>query len=162
MESTFQIREIRSKDRSWIAEFAAQSWGSGIIISRRKRYDIVKLRGFVAIQNHEYAGLITLAIEEDECQVISLDAIIENIGIGTSLINQTIAYGRQHGCRRVWLITTNDNTPALRFYQTRGFRLKAIYPGEIEYSRELKPEIPLFGLDSIPIQDEIELEYILK
>ena len=29
------------------------------------------------------------------------------------------------GCRRVWLITTNDNLRALRFYQRRGFRLVA-------------------------------------
>ena len=64
--------------------------------------------------------------------------------------------------RRVWLITTNDNTPAVRFYQKKGFSLVAVYRNAIEASRKLKPEIPLKGIDGIPIRDEIELELLLK
>jgi ribosomal protein S18 acetylase RimI-like enzyme len=64
-------------------------------------------------------------------------------------------------CRRIWLITTNDNTSGLRFYQKRGFVLSALYRNALEQSRELKPEIPSVGLDGIPLRDEIELELIL-
>ena len=63
-----------------------------------------------------------------------------------------------HGCTRLWGITTNDNLPALAFYQKRGFRIVAVRPGAIERARVMKPSIPLCGLDSIPIRDEIELE----
>ncbi len=66
------------------------------------------------------------------------------------------------GCRRLWLITTNDNLHALRFYQKRGFRLVAVYPNALEESRRLKPEIPLVGLDGIPLRDELELELALE
>lgn len=31
------------------------------------------------------------------------------------------------GCKRLWLITTNDNVDAFRFYQTRGFVLVKIH-----------------------------------
>jgi hypothetical protein len=58
----------------------------------------------------------------------------------------------------LWCITTNDNFPALRFYQKRGFRIVAVHPGAVERSRVMKPSIPLWGIDSIPIRDEIELE----
>ena len=161
MEKTFQIREIRQSDKPWILEYIKNYWGSNIIVSRRKRYSIDKLYGFIAIHDTEYVGLVTLKIDNQACQIITMDAIIENIGIGTSLLEKAIEYAIAQECRKVWLITTNDNTPALRFYQTRGFRLKAIYCNEIEFSRKLKPEIPTYGIDSIPIRDEIELEYAL-
>lgn len=162
MDNSFQIREINTGDKAWIVKFITNHWGSHIIISRRKRYSVEKLQGFVAIQENDSVGLITLTIENQECQIITLDTKIKNVGIGTSLLNRAIEYASQYRCRRVWLLTTNDNTPALRFYQIRGFRLKAVYCNEIEFSRKLKPEIPLYGIDSIPIRDEIELEFILS
>jgi hypothetical protein len=61
----------------------------------------------------------------------------------------------------VWLITTNDNLNALRFYQKRGFRLAALYPGAVDESRTIKPQIPLVGENGIPLHDEIRLELAL-
>jgi ribosomal protein S18 acetylase RimI-like enzyme len=55
----------------------------------------------------------------------------------------------------------NDNLHALRFYQKRGFVLVALHRNALEASRKLKPEIPLVGIDGIPIRDEIELELVL-
>ena len=60
-----------------------------------------------------------------------------------------------------WQITTNDNLPALRFYQKRGFHLVAVYPDALAESRRLKPEISHIGLDGIPLRDEIELELLI-
>ena len=54
-------------------------------------------------------------------------------------------------------MTTNDNLRALRFYQRRGFRLKELRPGAVNDARRLKPQIPLYGADGIPMRDEIEL-----
>ena len=63
------------------------------------------------------------------------------------------------GSTRLWLITTNDNVDALRFYQRRGFRLVAIDRDAVERSRAtLKPGIPRTGLHGIPIRDELTLE----
>jgi hypothetical protein len=59
------------------------------------------------------------------------------------------------------LITTNDNTHALRFYQRRGLQLAALHRNAIEESRRLKPEIPQHGADGIPLRDELELELVL-
>jgi hypothetical protein len=63
--------------------------------------------------------------------------------------------------KRLWLITTNDNLHALRFYQRRGLVLVAVHRNAIEQSRKLKPQIPKLGYDNIPVRDEIELELIL-
>jgi hypothetical protein len=59
----------------------------------------------------------------------------------------------------MWLVTTNDNLEALRFYQRRGFVLSALRAGAVdEARRELKPMIGRVGNFGIPIRDEIELE----
>ena len=60
---------------------------------------------------------------------------------------------------RLWLITTNDNTDALRFYLRRGFVLVAVHRDAVTYARQsIKPELPLVGYHQIPLRDEIELE----
>ena len=74
------------------------------------------------------------------------------------MVNAVIDVALIKKCKRVWLITTNDNLGALRFYQKMGFELVAIYRGAINKSRKIKPSIPEKGFDGIPIRDEIELE----
>jgi len=72
-----------------------------------------------------------------------------------------ITHTKKAKCKRLWLITTNDNTLAFRFYQKYGFALVAVHRNAIEKSRRLKPEIPLIGNAGIPLRDEIELEMML-
>ncbi|HZU76006.1 MAG TPA: GNAT family N-acetyltransferase, partial [Dehalococcoidia bacterium] len=83
-------------------------------------------------------------------------------GAGPALLDAAESYARAHGCTRLWLITTNDNTRALRFYQRWGMRIMAVHLAAIEHSRRLKPEIPAIGADGIPIRDEIELAKELR
>ena len=68
---------------------------------------------------------------------------------------------RGAGCRRAWLVTTNDNRPAIDFYRALGWRLAAVHVGAIAASRRLKPEIPARGVDDVPIEDEWEFELLL-
>jgi GNAT superfamily N-acetyltransferase len=112
------------------------------------------------MQGDETVGLVTYVIAEASCEIVSLDSLHPSSGIGTALIEAVKAKARQSGCNRIWLITTNDNLNALRFYQKRGFVLVAINRNAIEFTRKLKP-VPLIGADGIPIRDEIELEMIL-
>jgi len=112
----------------------------------------------VAVMGEEPVGLLTYALEDGECEIVSLNALVEGRGVGSSLVHEAIKVARLHGCSRVWLITTNDNTQALRFYQRLGMVIVAIYPNAVAESRKLKPEIPEIGMDGIPIRDEIELE----
>ena len=93
-----------------------------------------------------------------ECEVITLNSLRAEIGVGSSLLGAAREAARAASCRRIWLITTNDNLAALKFYQKRGWRLAAIHRDALEESRRLKPEIPRVGIDGIPLRDEIELE----
>ncbi|HWR22695.1 MAG TPA: GNAT family N-acetyltransferase [Feifaniaceae bacterium] len=80
------------------------------------------------------------------------------LGVGTALLSAAADYAKTQGCSRLWLITTNDNTRAIRFYQRRGFVMTALHLNAIEDARRMKPQIPLTGLDDIPILHEIEFE----
>jgi ribosomal protein S18 acetylase RimI-like enzyme len=64
---------------------------------------------------------------------------------------------RTAACREIWLITTNDNLRALRFYQRRGLRIRRVYENALEGYRRIKPSIPLVGDHRIPLRDAIEL-----
>ena len=121
-----------------------------------------ELPGFVAEHGHEILGLITYQIKNNQCEVITLDSLKEDQGIGTQLIEAVKTKAVKTGCPRIWVITTNDNLPALGFYQKRGFKIKEIAINAVEKSRILKPSIPLTGYEGIPIRDEIELEMSLS
>jgi len=63
--------------------------------------------------------------------------------------------------KRICLTTTNDNLKGIGFWQKRGFKLVRVYPNAMEYTRKLKPAVPLLGENGIPLRDELELEMIL-
>ena len=94
-------------------------------------------------------------------EICSLNSFIENKGIGTNLINKVKEYAKQKNCTKLKLITTNDNIRGLEFYQRRGFVFSNIYKNAIENSRKIKPQIPIFADNGLPIRDEIEFEMIL-
>jgi len=106
----------------------------------------------------DWLGLITFVIHGNECEITSLDSLQEGKGIGTVLINAVISEAREKKCRRVAVVTTNDNLQALGFYQRRGFELVAVHRGAITESRKRKPSIASIGQNNIPLRDEIELE----
>ena len=157
----WEIKPIKEKLRENIVNLIIAAWGSNIIVTKGKIHSVDKLLGYVAIVNDKIEGIITYCIENNECEIVSLDSFIENQGIGASLIDKVIETAKENSCKRVWLITTNDNTKAIRYYQKKGFDLKAIYLNSIQESRKIKSEIPLYGSDNIPILHEIEFEMIL-
>jgi GNAT superfamily N-acetyltransferase len=96
-----------------------------------------------------------------DCELMTIDALRDGVGAGTVLLAAVAAAARAAGAARVWLVTTNDNTPALRFYQRRGFDLVAVHRDAVTAARRLKPSIPETGVDGIPIRHGLELEFAL-
>ena len=154
------LRATTQEDRPLAAQFIREQWGEDLIVSKGKTHQPSALPGFIAEYDEYMAGLVTYRIEQDECEIVTIDATQKLRGIGTILLDAVIEAAREAGCRRLWLITTNDNLAALRFYQRRGFILVALHCNAIEKSREIK-RIPKIGMDGIPIRDEIELEMAL-
>ena len=90
-------------------------------------------------------GMLTYVPGQDwqQCEILTLHADQQWRGAGTALIEAAAQLARRQGCTRLWVITTNDNVDALRFYQRRGFCLVRVHRGAVDRSRAcLKPEIP--------------------
>jgi len=116
---------------------------------------------FVAVAaGGQLLGMLTYVPgQHRQCEILTLHAHEQWHGAGTALIEAVGQLARRQGCTRLWVITTNDNVDALRFYQRRGFCLVRVHRGAVDRSRAtLKPEIPAAGAYEIPLHDEIELE----
>lgn len=160
----FQIetREIEKSDIQWIRDLCKEKWYSLEIFSQGKIHKIDTLSGFITLINGNRAGLLTYQINNGECEILTINSLREGIGIGSELLRVVENHCIDSKCHLVWLITTNDNIQALRFFQKRGYSLYALYPNAVDESRQQKPQIPKIGLDGIPIKDEIKLIKELK
>jgi ribosomal protein S18 acetylase RimI-like enzyme len=158
----FKIRPLYRDDGAWVMALIEKEWGSPEIVSRGKIHHADELCGFAAVSNNKPVGLATYRIDGNECEIVSLNSLQERRGIASALVEAVKKVALGHDCRHLWVVTTNDNVGALRFYQKIGFRLVEIRRDAIEQSRRLKPEIPLTDKSGIPLKDEIELELILN
>ncbi len=157
----FSIQSVNLATSPILCAFLQEQWGGDMVVSRGVIHKIDTLCGFAAMQGTELMGLVTYDMRGGACEIVTLDSVAENRGVGTALLFAVANYAKAYGCNRLWLITTNDNTHAIRFYQKRGFTMAALHVNAIEESRRLKPQIPLLGFDDIPIQHEIEFEKLL-
>ncbi|TLS37244.1 GNAT family N-acetyltransferase [Pseudalkalibacillus caeni] len=154
-----ELIPINDKIKDQVEQFFITHWGSSEMVISSGIYQCDLLEGF-AVLNEEgkIIGLVTYIFKNRECEIISLDSILENKGVGTSLVKAVEKMALEADCTRIKLITTNDNIHALHFYQKRGYVLSALYRNAVEKAREQKPEIPLIAQNGIPIRDELELE----
>lgn len=139
-------------------DFLLQEFGSTLVVSRGRLHHADQIPGLIGLFDGIPSALLTYDIAGDECEVVSLHSARPGRGIGMMLLERVAEEARARACRRVWLITTNDNAAAIEFYRKRGWTLVAIHEGAIEESRRIKPQIPLVGRSGVPIRDEIEFE----
>jgi ribosomal protein S18 acetylase RimI-like enzyme/uncharacterized pyridoxamine 5'-phosphate oxidase family protein len=156
------IVPLSTEDHEWVRQFTMEHWGDTLVVAHGKVYHPETLPGFVAVLKGNRVGLLTYVLEEEQCEIVTLDSTRPEIGIGTRLIQAVTQAAHAAGCKRLWLTTTNDNLHALRFYQKRGFRIVTVHRHAVDAARQLKPRIPLIGNDQIPLHDEIELELMLE
>jgi ribosomal protein S18 acetylase RimI-like enzyme len=158
----FDVRPVTETDRSWVVEMVRE-WGADFVVSRGRKIYPQDLPGFCAVGlGGERLGLAMYEVTDNVCQVVTMHALRQWQGIGTALLATVREAATEAGCSRLWLITTNDNLEALRFYQRRGMRLVAVHRDLREVARRVKPQIPLIGNYGIPLRDEIVLEMMLQ
>lgn len=131
------------------------------MVSKGETVHINELSSVIAWQQGDRVGAATYRLTHGGCELVSINALEGSRGTGTALLQAVEAKAAAAGCSRLWLITTNDNLTALGFYQKRGYRLCALYPGAVDIARKTKLTIPLVSDDGIPIRDELELEKLL-
>jgi hypothetical protein len=148
--------------RPWIRRLLRRYWATESILSRGKIHDAVHCAGLAAFQRRRAGRPDHLRDRDgDECEIITHNSLADSGGIGSCLLAAVRNEARATDCKRLWLVTTNDNTP--RSASTSAATSTSA-PSTRTRSRRpemLKPEIPDEGLDGIRVRHEIELEYVL-
>ncbi|MER5334060.1 GNAT family N-acetyltransferase [Micromonospora sp. NPDC002717] len=148
------VRPARAGDRAAVDALHEREWGGPYVVVHDTRYDLRTLPTLVAVDG---AGAVVGALahhgDGDGLEVVSMAAATPGGGVGTALLAAAADVARAAGRARLWLVTTNDNLRALRFYQRRGLRLVRVDRGAVDRARRLKPGIPVVGEDGIPLHE---------
>jgi ribosomal protein S18 acetylase RimI-like enzyme len=157
-----RIHRVTDEDRPWIAETVASAFASTRIASRgRVVEDASELDGYIAELDGRSIGVVLWLEVEGDAEIAAIVTTYRGVGAGTELLDAVVAHARESGWKRLWLITTNDNTDALRIYQRAGWHWVGFHRNSIEDLRVLKPELPRVGQHGIEITHELEFEYPL-
>jgi GNAT superfamily N-acetyltransferase len=153
------VRRTTARDLPRLRQLWREQWSGEEMIVHGEVFRPEQLEGFEA---DDWAGAVSYLIRNGECEIISLNSLQPNRGIGSALLEAVVQEARRQACRRVFLSTTNDNLDALGFYQRRGLEICAVRRRAVDETRKRKPSIPVVGENGIPLRDEIELEMPLS
>jgi GNAT superfamily N-acetyltransferase len=157
-----RVRAREERDLPAVEPFLAR-WHSSRVARLGALVRPIDHPALLAEEDGRLLGVLTYVVDGARCEVLTLHADERRRGVGSALIAAVRDIAAEAGCTTLWLITTNDNVDALRFYQRRGFRLAALHAGSVDVSRaRLKAEIPEVGDHGIPLRDEIVLELDLS
>jgi ribosomal protein S18 acetylase RimI-like enzyme len=156
-----RVREVGDGDRCAVDCLHRELWHADVVLAQGRLDRPADFPGLIAERDGEPVGVLAFDVREGDCYVVAIGTKEPGTGVGSALLEALVEHGRRSQWSKIWLITTNDNLDALRFYQGKGFRLSRLHPGAIERYRHLKPNLPEIGSYGIPMRDEIELEMAL-
>lgn len=151
------VRPARLDDAAWVRDMLTDFWGGTMVAVHGELIDASRCESLVAERTGNRIGLLTYRDDTRGREIVSLAASKRGVGAGTALLRAVATDARTAGIHRLWLVTTNDNTDALRFYQRRGLDLVSLSRDAVTKARTIKPAIPEIS-DGIPVRHEFELE----
>jgi ribosomal protein S18 acetylase RimI-like enzyme len=154
------VRPIGPDDAPYQLDALRRHTAGPRVVSRGRLHDGMAFGGYLAEIDGDPAGVAIVRPEPDDASVelLFIAADVGGAGVGAALLAACVDGARAAGAQRVWLVTTNDNTPAIRFYQRQGWDLAEPHRDAVTGARALKPEIPLRGHDDIEIRHELVFE----
>jgi len=154
------VRAGEDKDQAAIVELFERDFGYAKIVSFGEHVVVAGAPALVAWMKGELAGVLVYRLLPDSLQILALatDPMWQRSGVGGHLVAEAESLARGRGLRRVRVSTTNDNLPALYFYQRREYHIREVVPGGMMGHVS---ETGASGFAGIPLRDEIRLERLL-
>jgi len=150
------VREPTDADRPAVRALFESDFGRTKIVAFGEVMDIDQLPVLVALVTQDLAGALAYRLFSDALHIVALatDPLWQRSGVGGHLVAEAELLARRLNLLRAMVATTNDNLPALYFYQRRGYRLTDLIPGGI--TSHTGQEVG--GFAGIPVRDEVRLE----
>ncbi|MEP6681179.1 MAG: GNAT family N-acetyltransferase [Chloroflexota bacterium] len=153
------VRDLEAADHDWADRLISSHQGTRMTARLGELIDPLTLPGIVAELDGRPVALVTCSETDRGFELLTLNSEVHGAGAGTLLLDTALQVAAASGCKRLWLVTTNDNLAALRFYLHRGMRVATVHTDAVARDRVLKPEIAAANPDNgIPIRDLVELE----
>jgi ribosomal protein S18 acetylase RimI-like enzyme len=150
------VREAADQDRPAVRELFQRDFSRSHIVAFGEVMDFDQMPALVAVFYQDPAGALAYRLLGDALHIVALatDPMWQRSGVGGHLVAEAELLTRRLGLKRVVVATSNDNLPALYFYQRRGYRLTDLIPNSVVTSTHQEQA----GFAGIPVRDEIRLE----
>ena len=155
------IREAETRDSETIGELVKRFWGEEVQETFGREFKVKDLPAFIAIVKDKIVGFVSFfELDEKDMLIVALGVLPEyqRAGIGRALLRAVEDKARKLSKERLLVSTSNDDLPALAFYQINGFQIYEVVPDAI--SRKHGGVFP--GIGKIPVRDEIRLRKIIN
>jgi len=148
-----------NEEREKIREFVQRFWGEQEQLTFDRKFMVAELPTYVAKEENNIIGFISFAEANDVVIIVALGMLpqYQSAGVGRSLIEKVEGEAKRTSKKRLLVSTSNDDLPALAFYQSLGFQIYEVKPNVIA---EKHGEI-LEGIGGLPVRDELRLQKIL-
>jgi GNAT superfamily N-acetyltransferase len=149
------VREATDADRASVRDLFQLEFGRTRIIAFGEVMDVDAVPALVAVVTEEPSGALAYRLLGDALHIVAVvtDPMWQRSGVGGHLVAEAELLARRLNLARVIVTTTNDNLPALYFFQRRGYRLTDLVPEGVK-----SHTAGLAGFAGIPVRDEIRLE----
>jgi len=154
------VREATDGDRPAVRALFESDFGRTKIVAFGEVMDIDPMPALVALTTEDLSGALAYRLlGDDALHIVALatDPMWQRSGVGGHLVAEAELLARRLNLRRLVVSSTNDNLPALYFYQRRGYRLTELVPGSVTIHTGQE----VAGFAGIPVRDEVRLEKTL-
>ena len=150
---------VLNEERERIREFVQRFWGEQEQLTFDREFIVAELPSYIAKSENDIIGFISFAGADDAIIIVALGVLpsYQSFGIGKSLIEKVEIEAKKLLTKRLLVSTSNDDLPALAFYQSLGFQIYEVKPNIIAQKHG---EI-LEGIGGLPLRDELRLQKIL-
>jgi ribosomal protein S18 acetylase RimI-like enzyme len=158
-QANITLHRAHEGESEEIEEICRYFWDETEFHCFGRDFNVLECVNILAVADSEIAGLLAYHKEDSVLSVVVINVFPEfqGQGIGRMLLREVMEQGRKQNCTAVRVATTNDDLPALCFYQKAGFRFSELLPGAVaeHHGDELN------GFAGLPVLDEIRLERAL-
>jgi ribosomal protein S18 acetylase RimI-like enzyme len=147
---------VVNQERKKIREFVQRFWGEEEQLTFDRKFMVAELPAFAAKLENNIIGFISFSEANDAVIVVALGVLpqYQSSGVGRSLIEKVEAEAKKLLKKKLLVSTSNDDLPALAFYQSVGFQIYEVKPNVIAE----KHGGILQGVGGLPVRDELRLQ----
>lgn len=146
-------------DKKGIGAFMTKTWGSPRMMVGMHVFDVMEIEATGLFrQDGTLVAFASWAARDKIGYLCALHAFEEGKGLARRLLAALRPIMKEAGVQSIRAMVTNDNMPAMVFYQINGFRFRTLYAGGVDAYRPTMPGMLTHGYRGIPIHDALELE----